>query len=78
MSYTIEDVSRLAARIMQNPRPLVSSTFRDVEAMSEGDRVDDGLGGYLRDTYYPNRPDKFFRDVIWEVRRLYTENNGGL
>ena len=78
MTYTKEDVSRLAIRIMKTSRPLVSSTFRDVEAMAEGDRLDDGMGGWIRDTYYPNRPDEFFQEVIWEVRRLHTEDNGGL
>ncbi len=68
MTYTRYQVLELVEKVLLHKRPLTSGTFRDLEFMAEGDRCDDGMGGYLRDTYYPGLPDSFFQEVISEVR----------
>jgi len=68
MNWTRSEVESLAERILKYDRPLQSPTFRDIELMARGDRVFDGMSGYLRDTYYPGKPDEFFVEVISEVK----------
>lgn len=68
MNWTRSDVDSLVERILMYERPLQSPTFRDIELMARGDRVFDGISGYLRDIYYPDKPDEFFAEVVSEVK----------
>ena len=71
------EVLQLADRILLHKRPLTSPTYRDVVAMADGDRVFDGVGGYVRYTYYPGKSDEFFQKVVEEVNRRYTKASSG-
>ena len=64
MSYTQQEVTERAQRILSQPFGLRLGTINEFNDMASG-----GSAYGIREQYYPGKPDSFFRDVLKLVNK---------